>query len=163
MMWDAYHDMLDLCREKGWNAVLVTPPYPVEYSACFPDGFYESFLLQVEALSREYGVPYLDYSHEPAFTERYDLFKNIDHLNLDGAALFDGEFFDDIGALVPGAGDGAEVNFREADRLSATICGLLFSEGETVLPPLNQCTPVRCQARACYSIRFATGSTPRRR
>ena len=25
-MWEAYHEMLELCRDKGWNAVLVVPP-----------------------------------------------------------------------------------------------------------------------------------------
>lgn len=99
VMWDAYHQMLDLCLEKGWNAVLVTPPYPAEYNACFPEGFYESFLLRMEALSREYGIPYLDYSHAPEFAERYDLYKDIDHLNLEGATVFDRQFFADIQAL----------------------------------------------------------------
>lgn len=103
VMWAAFHDLLDLCQEKSWNAVLVTPPYLEDYSACFPEGFYESFLLRMEALSREYGVPYLDYSHDPSFAMRYDLYKDIDHLNLEGAAVFDARFFADLQAL----GDGS--------------------------------------------------------
>lgn len=99
VMWDAYHEILDLCQAKGWNAVLVTPPYPAEYNACFPDGVYESFLTLAAKLSEEYGVPYLDYSHDPAFLTRHDLFKNIDHLNLDGAAVFDQRFFTDVRKL----------------------------------------------------------------
>lgn len=99
VMWDAYHEILDLCQVKGWNSILVTPPYPVEYNACFPDGVYESFLMLAAKLSEEYGVPYLDYSHDPAFSTRHDLFKNIDHLNLDGAAIFDQRFFADVRAL----------------------------------------------------------------
>lgn len=99
VMWNAYHEMLDLCREKGWNVVLVTPPYPEEYNSCFPDNFYESFLLRMEELSQEYGVQYLDYSHALEFAGCYDLYKNIDHLNLEGAAVFDRQFFADIQTL----------------------------------------------------------------
>ena len=91
--------MLELCREKGWKAVLVTPPYPAEYSACFPGGFYESFLERVSSLAEEYGVPYLDYSHDEAFAGQHDLFKNLDHLNFTGAEQFDRRFFAEAEAL----------------------------------------------------------------
>lgn len=100
VMWGAYHEMLDLCREREWNAVLVTPPYPAAYSGCFPEGFYGEFRRRMEALAAEYDIAYLDYSHDPDFAERYDLYKNIDHLNLDGAAVFDRRFFADIRDLL---------------------------------------------------------------
>lgn len=99
VMWDAFHEILDLCGERGWHAALVTPPYLEDYSACFPEGFYEFFLLRMEVLSREYGIPYLDYSHGPAFTERYDLFRDVQHMNLEGAAVFDWRFFADLQTL----------------------------------------------------------------
>lgn len=99
VMWDAYREMLELCRERGWKAVLVTPPYLSDYNACFPDGFYEDFLARAAELSEAYGVPCLDYSHDPAFAERYDLYRDIDHLNLDGAAVFNERFFSDVQAL----------------------------------------------------------------
>lgn len=99
VMWDAYHEILELCREREWKAVLVTPPYLNVYNACFPGGFYENFLSRAEELSAAYGVPYLDYSHDPAFAECYDLYKDIDHLNLDGAAEFNKRFFADVQAL----------------------------------------------------------------
>lgn len=99
VMRNAYREMLELCQERGWTAVLVTPPYLSVYNDCFPDGFYESFLSRAEELAEAYGVPYLDYSHDPTFAECYDLYKNIDHLNLDGAAVFNERFFSDIYTL----------------------------------------------------------------
>lgn len=99
VMWDAYRGILELCRERGWKAVLVTPPYTGDYNACFPAGFYEDFLSRAAELSDAYGVPYLDYSHDPAFAESYDLYRDIDHLNLDGAAVFNERFFPDVQAL----------------------------------------------------------------
>lgn len=98
-MWDAWREMLTLCRENGWKAVLVTPPYPEVYNECFPVGFYEEFLNRMNEISTEYGVPYLDYSHAPGFVKRLDYFKDIDHLNLDGAAEFNRRFFEDVQAL----------------------------------------------------------------
>lgn len=108
VMWDAYHEILDLCAERGWQAVLATPPYPAEYSACFPEGFYEAFRSRAEALAEEYGVPFLDYSHHPDYTGSHQLFKNLDHLNFQGAEQFDRQFFADLEALdlLPSAGGG---------------------------------------------------------
>lgn len=99
VMWDSFCEMLSMCRENGWQAVLVTPPYLSEYNACFSDAFYSVFYEQVNALSSEFDVPYLDYSHEPAYAAQYALFRNIDHLNLNGAAQFDARFFADLQAM----------------------------------------------------------------
>lgn len=100
VMWDAYHEMLDRCREQGWNAVLLTPPYLSDYNAGFPDGFYEMFTSRVNELAAEYGIPFLDYSHDPAYAKRYDLFRDgTGHLNLEGAAKFNEQFFSDVQAL----------------------------------------------------------------
>jgi len=101
-MAGAYREMLALCREKGWNAVLVTPPYTAEYLECYeeysPDFFpvLERFMAGLE---EEYGSPWLDYSRDAAFSRSYELFADIDHLNPDGAALFTGRFFSDVQAL----------------------------------------------------------------
>lgn len=101
-MADAYREMLALCREKGWRAVLVTPPYTAEYCECFeeysPDFFpvLEEFL---DGLCQEYGAVRLDYSHDADFARSYDRFKDIDHLNLDGAAAFNERFFVDVQAM----------------------------------------------------------------
>lgn len=99
VMWDAFCEILSMCRNNGWQAVLVTPPYLSEYNACFSDEFYSVFYGQVHALAFEFDVPYLDYSHTPAYAAQYPLFRNIDHLNLNGAARFDGQFFADLQAL----------------------------------------------------------------
>ena len=98
-MWDAYREMLELCRNRGWPAVLVTPPYLSVYNDCFPDGFYESFLSRAAELSETYNIPYLDYSHDPTFAERYDFYRDIQHMNLDGAAEFNNRFFSDVQGL----------------------------------------------------------------
>jgi len=100
VMWDAYHEMLDRCRERGWKAVLLTPPYLSDYNAGFPDGFYETFVSRVSELAEEYSVPFLDYSHDPAYARRYDLFRDgTGHLNLDGALKFNEQFFADVQSL----------------------------------------------------------------
>lgn len=88
VMLDAYREIFSLCKENGWNAVLVTPPYPAVYTECFPSEVMDRFCAIMEALSKEYSVPWLNYSQDSEFTESFAYFKNIDHLNLAGAHAF---------------------------------------------------------------------------
>lgn len=99
---EAYREMLALCREKGWRAVLAAPPYLEEYTGCFSEFSPDYFGVQrayMEDLAREYGAVYLDYSHDPEFAERHDLYRDMSHMNLEGAALFNERFFADVRAL----------------------------------------------------------------
>ena len=88
VMLDAYREIFSLCKENGWNAVLVTPPYPAVYTECFPSEMLDRFDAIVEALSEESNVPWLNYAQDGEFTENFAYFKNIDHLNLAGAHTF---------------------------------------------------------------------------
>lgn len=98
-MMESFRQMLTMCKENGWTAVLVTPPYPKVYSDCFPAAFFPVFRHTVNSLAEEFDVPYLDYSHESEYAENYDLFLNIDHLNMYGAEQFDAEFYADLDQL----------------------------------------------------------------
>ena len=84
----AIDEMLSLCREKGWNAVLLTTPYLQVYNDCFPDEVYEVVREKTRALADAYGVPWLDYSHDPDFADKFEYYFDIDHLNYDGDAAF---------------------------------------------------------------------------
>lgn len=99
VMWEAFENMLTLCEEKGWNAILLTPPYLADYTACFPEGFYEEFCRQVESLSDQYDVAWLNYSRDEDFAHAYAYFKNIDHLNYAGAEVFEEKFRNDLAAV----------------------------------------------------------------
>ena len=88
VMLNAYEEMLALCREHGWNAVLVTPPYLSVYTGCFSPGILAAFRRLTAQISAQNDVPWLDYSQHPDFTDNYEYFKNIDHLNLAGARAF---------------------------------------------------------------------------
>lgn len=103
VMTDALRDMLAQCKKKGWQAVLVVPPYPDVYNEQFSSEFYQAFDKLLNQLSGEYGVPLLDYSHDPAFTERYDLFRDVQHMNLEGAETFSRRFFADLQAMGEGS------------------------------------------------------------
>ena len=99
VMLDAYRQMLALCRERGWNAVLVTPPYPAVYTDCFSPEILERFRALTAELSEENGVPWLDYSQDGEFTENFPAFRNSDHLNLAGAHAFASRVQADLAAL----------------------------------------------------------------
>ena len=102
VMMNAYREMLKLCQENDWQAVLVTPPYLTDYVSCYDQynpHFFAVLARLMDGLCQTYGVEWLDYSHDPVFAERYDLYKNIDHLNLKGAAVFNRQFFADVQSL----------------------------------------------------------------
>lgn len=92
VMLDAYREIFSLCEKNGWNAVLVTPPYPAVYTECFPSEVLSRFCEIMEALSKEYSVPWLNYSWDSEFTDNFAYFKDIDHLNLAGAYAFAAKF-----------------------------------------------------------------------
>lgn len=99
VMWEAYHNMLSLCEERGWKAVLVEPPYTAAYNDCFSQEFYDTFHQLLAELSAEFQVPYLDYSHDPQFTGDLSLFVDVDHLNFAGSQLLQQKFEADLAGL----------------------------------------------------------------
>lgn len=98
-MANAYREMLTLCQERDWCVVLVTLRYLAVYRDCFTEydpTFFSTLNRWMDELCRTYGAEWLDYSHDPDFAERYDLYKDIDHLNLEGAAVFNRQFIADV-------------------------------------------------------------------
>ena len=59
----------------------------------------------MNGLIEDYGVPWLDYSRDAAFSHRYDLFADIDHLNQTGAALFNEQLYAENSIPTKGIGD----------------------------------------------------------
>lgn len=88
VMLEAYREIVALCEARGWNAVLVTPPYPRVYTDCFSEEILSRFRSLTGELSGEFGVPWLDYSQSDGFREEFSYFRDIDHLNAAGAAVF---------------------------------------------------------------------------
>ncbi len=99
LMYDAFEEMAQLCQEKGWRLVWITPPYTQDYLDCFEDDFFPTFYACIEALSEKYDVPYWDYSHDAQFTGDYSLFRNIDHLNAKGQTIFTKMVYERLEAL----------------------------------------------------------------
>lgn len=103
VMMDSYREILSHCQESGWPVILVTPPYTDIYNSIletYDKDFYEVFSQAVTAMAEEYGVPYLDYSHDPDYTTSYDFFRDVDHLNIEGSKEFDARFFQDASTLL---------------------------------------------------------------
>lgn len=84
----AYEQMLSLCRENGWNPVLVTVPCLQVFNDFTPDGLYELARDKIQEFADAQGVTWLDYSHDADFADRFDYYMDIDHLNYTGAAAF---------------------------------------------------------------------------
>ncbi len=50
--------------------------------------FYDDFYGIINKVVEETGVPYYDSSHDERFIDKYYLFMDSDHLNMEGFAMF---------------------------------------------------------------------------
>lgn len=96
--WDIYEEIFSHCEENHWRVVLVTPPYTEYYNECFPAEFYSAFFDTVNRLAEEHGVLYFDYSHEEKFATATQWYRDLDHLNAEGAKVFEAQFYGDLKA-----------------------------------------------------------------
>lgn len=85
------YEIIELCKDNGVKAILITTPYLSEYSEevlkIAPD-FYDDFYGIIEKVVKNTGIEYFDYATDTRFTDEYSLFINSDHLNKKGARKF---------------------------------------------------------------------------
>lgn len=93
---ETYEEIFALCEKHNWRAVLVTPPYTKYYNDIFPPEFYPTFLNDVNSMAEEHNALYFDYSHEEDFAVNAQWYRDIDHLNADGAQVFIARFYTDM-------------------------------------------------------------------
>ena len=102
-MMDAYRELLTMCRENGWKAVLVSAPHLSMYNDCltaFQEDFFTIYEDAVLEFAAEFKVPWMNYSHDGAYTGREDYFSDDrEHLTPSGAEAFGEQFFSDVRAL----------------------------------------------------------------
>lgn len=88
-MMDNLQKILILTEKSGFKTVLVIPPYSSYYVENFSNEFFYKFYKDVNGIiEKNKGVAFLDYSKDSRFYKKYDLYKNVDHLNKAGALLF---------------------------------------------------------------------------
>lgn len=99
-MMEAYREILTMCRENGWDAVLVSVPHLSMYNDCltaFQEDFFSVYEDAVLELSEEFQVPWMNYSHDSAYSGREDYFSDDrEHMLPSGAEAFDRQFFADV-------------------------------------------------------------------
>ena len=98
VVWETYKEILSICEENNWRAILVTPPYTEYYSNAFPAEFYPVFHDAVNDFAKENGIPYFDYSHEEDFAATVEWYQDLSHLNAAGAAEFEKRLYADLQA-----------------------------------------------------------------
>lgn len=82
-------DILNTCKENGFQPVLVTTPLTYLYNERVIDGKWdERVYSHIRELKEKYDFEYLDYSHDDRFENNLELFLDTDHLNEKGADKF---------------------------------------------------------------------------
>lgn len=75
--------------ESGFQPVLMTTPYSKAYNDEFSEAWLDEHYYSIMGELRDrYGIPYLDYSHDPRFSPDPLMFGDSDHLSMDGKRKF---------------------------------------------------------------------------
>lgn len=89
--FDAFYEMIAICKEIKAIPILVTTPFLKEYTDTVrqkdPE-FIGDFYSVLNEIVKNTGIKYYDYSLDEHFSDAYDLFSNSDHLNSEGARIF---------------------------------------------------------------------------
>lgn len=83
--------LVAFCLERGLRPALITTPICTELNDIYAkdEGFFPTFHRFIADVQAQFpGLPYFDYSHDPEFSPKAELFADGDHLNAPGAELF---------------------------------------------------------------------------
>ena len=89
--FDTMYIMIDLCRQIGARPILVTVPFVHNYTDLIRERdpeFFEYFSSVIEEICRKTGAEYYNYALDERFRRDYSLFKDGDHMNMEGARRF---------------------------------------------------------------------------
>lgn len=88
---DALYGIVELCKDKDIEPVLLTTPYMREYIEQYKENFpafFEGFYSLMDEITEDTGTVYYDYSCDTRFWEEPEYFFSVDHLNKEGAMKF---------------------------------------------------------------------------
>jgi hypothetical protein len=89
--------LIEDAKQSGYRPVLITVPYYKEYVERFEaDWLAEHYDQYMTQLSKQHNIPYIDYGFDKRFTTTPELFKNSDHLNKKGIAMFNAILIEDL-------------------------------------------------------------------
>lgn len=80
--------MIKYCNDNGYVPVLVTTPVADRYLDDVPDEVITEFYPVICNISENYNITYLDYSNISSMNTNYSLFRDSNHLNLNGRKMF---------------------------------------------------------------------------
>lgn len=83
--------LVKFCLDNGLQPVLVTTPITTVLNDIYAEDedFFKTFYDFIAEVQSQFpGVPYFDYSHDPDFSPKFELFADGDHLNVYGARAF---------------------------------------------------------------------------
>ncbi|MBP2172661.1 hypothetical protein [Methanococcus voltae] len=76
------------CNNNGFKPVLVTIPLTNTYNNEVPPKAYEEFYGYLANVTEKYNITYIDYSNYTEISSNHTLFKDSNHLNLNGRKKF---------------------------------------------------------------------------
>jgi DltD protein len=92
-------EIVEYCQDNGFKPVLITTPFTNHYNYWYSTEDYSEFYAAIDSIVEKYGVPYLDYSHDPRFGGTLEWFGDSDHLNPTGRRIFTTILLSDLGII----------------------------------------------------------------
>ena len=81
-------EIIVFCQQLELKPVLITTPFTEYYTKYFSENILDEFHRVVYSIANEFSIPYFDYSRDPYFWKRPELFIDDDHLNSIGRGIF---------------------------------------------------------------------------
>jgi len=89
-------ELIEFAQYKGFRPILITTPTTEWYFGNFSDEFLREFSSLINSIAAYYSIPYFDYSQDPSFRNKPELFLDTDHLNMSGRKVFTSRIIDDL-------------------------------------------------------------------
>lgn len=152
---ESLNDIIEFCSKKDIPLTLISAPMSNYYLASA--GNYDEYVTLVNEIIKDTNVEYIDFNlcREEYIPNRSELFKDIDHLNYEGAKMFSSVFLDYLN------GDVSEkellyTSYKEKlENLEPTVFGIGYHDesrvnGETV----RKCKIISSREGIEYSIQL---------
>lgn len=91
--------LIEICKQNGVIPILISTPMTKDFYKIVEQmvpGYYQDHLDIINEIINKTGVDFYDYGQDERFCEYYNLFRDSDHLNRNGAIIFTNVIFDEI-------------------------------------------------------------------
>ena len=149
-------NIINFCEENDISLTLVSAPMSNFYLS--GGGNYDVYIDLVNNVIQDTHVDYLDFNlcKEEYFPNKSELFKDIDHLNYEGAQIFSKVFLNYINGIVSEEELFYTSYEEKMEKLTPTVFGIIYKEEQKENAELSRACKIISSGGLEYSIQLKT-------